>query len=323
MMIRNRSTIIWGIALLLILSSLACSISGGVTVEGPLVTPQAGEEKTDVPPELPTETTSPPAADTPQPTEATTPPEADTPAPTEPPATDTLEPPPTELPPAEPPAEPPADQDPLEEAEIPELEVTDIDPQGEGLGHLGTFRQRMQASFTAEGSDYTGIYNYDGEVNTADQAVHLTVSAEGPAAMTLPANTIQVIWIGTQAWFKIGNQPWLPYPESVQALPFSEQVFAVGNFLPYVQYFQRVDERVVNDVPCAYYTYDAQNLPTQYGTVSGHGDICVALDGGYVVRYTLDGSGTFDEYFVGSGTLHLEYDTYDVGADIVIRPPRR
>jgi hypothetical protein len=49
----------------------------------------------------------------------------------------------------------------------------------------------------------------------------------------------------------------------------------------------------------------------------------VALEGGYVVRYTLDGSGTFEDYFQGSGTLHLVYDTYDVGAPISIQAPRR
>jgi hypothetical protein len=319
-MTKKRYITIGGAVLLLVLGSLACSISGSVDVEGPLVTPQADEEETAASTEAPAE-----ATDTPQPTEATEPPPvapaeieeppvADTPAPTEPP--------PAEQPPAEPPPEPPADQEPLEVAEIPELEVTSLDPQGEGLGHLGTFRQRMRVSFTAEGSDYTGVYNYDAEVNTADQAVHLTVSAEGAAAMELPANTVEAIWIGTQIWVKVGNQPWLPVPEGVEALPFDEQVFAAGNFLPYVQYFQRVDERVVNGINCAYYTYDAQNLPTQYGAVSGSGDICVALDGGYVVRYTLDGSGTFAESFQGSGTLQLAYDTYDVGADIVIRPPR-
>lgn len=49
----------------------------------------------------------------------------------------------------------------------------------------------------------------------------------------------------------------------------------------------------------------------------------VALEGGYVVRYTLDGSGTFEDYFRGGGTLHLVYDTYDVGAPIGIQAPRR
>jgi hypothetical protein len=45
----------------------------------------------------------------------------------------------------------------------------------------------------------------------------------------------------------------------------------------------------------------------------------VALDGGYVVRYTLDGSGTFEDYFQGGGTLHLVYDTYDVARRSVFK----
>ena len=49
-----RSAIIGGVVMLLLLSGLACSISGGVTVEGPLVTPQAGGEE-------PAPSTAPPA----------------------------------------------------------------------------------------------------------------------------------------------------------------------------------------------------------------------------------------------------------------------
>jgi len=217
----------------------------------------------------------------------------------------------------------PADQDPLEVAEIPELEVVTLDPTGEGLGHLGTFRQRMAVSFTAQDTGYTGVYHYDAEVNTAEQAAHITVSADGPAVQELPANQVQAIWIGTQLWIKLGNQPWLPVPESVAALQFEQQLFSVGDFLPYVQHFQKAGEEVVNGIPSAHYTYETQNLPAQYGSVNGRGDVYVALDGGYVVRYTLDGNGTFEEYVQGSGTLSLVYDTYDVGADISIKPPRR
>ena len=92
----------------------------------------------------------------------------------------------------------------------------------------------------------------------------------------------------------------------------------------YVRHFQRVEpDEVVNGIPCVHYTYNVQSVPTQYGTVSGHGDVYVALEGGYVVRYTLEGSGTFEDYFQGSGTLSLVYDTYDVGAPISISPPGR
>jgi hypothetical protein len=299
------------VALLLAVNGLACRFSGEVDFGGATAVPDADGEATATPTEPPAEPTNPPPTDAPPPLEPTTPPETEVPEPTEPP------------PPPPPPAEPPPDQEPLEVAEIPELTVTDLDPQGQGLGNLGTFRQRMTVSFAAEGSAYTGDYDYDAEVNTGDQAVHFTVSAEGAAAMELPANSVQVIWIGTEMWVKVGNQPWLPVPEGVQALPFDAQVFSAGSFLPYVQYYQKVDDREINGVPCAYYTYDAEGLPTQYGTVNGQGDICVALDGGYVVHYTLDGSGTFEEYFTGTGTIQIVYDTYDVGADIDITPPRR
>ena len=50
----------------------------------------------------------------------------------------------------------------------------------------------------------------------------------------------------------------------------------------------------------------------------------MALDGGYVVHYTLDGSGTFEseDYFTGSSKIGLAYDVDGVGDSIVIEPPR-
>jgi hypothetical protein len=311
-MYRRRTVVVGAVALLLVMGSLACSISGEVNVDGPALTIEVGEGETPLPTSLPS-------------TEAG---EGETPLPTSPPSIE----PTAESTPvvvegdATESASPdiPAGQNPLEEADIPELEIPTLDPHGGGMGHLGTFRQRMTVSFTGQESSYTGVYRYDAEVNTAEQAVHITVSAEGSAAKELPSNQAQAIWIGTQLWLKVGNQPWVPIPESVQEIRFEEQMYSVDNFLPYVPHFERVDPaEEANGILSAHYTYDVQNVATQYGTVSGHGDVYVALDGGYVVRYTLDGSGTFDDYFQGSGTLSLVYDTYDVGADISIRPPRR
>ncbi len=306
----GRHTAVIGTVLLLVLSSLACSISGEVNVEGPALTVEAGTGHTGSE-ETPLPTAPPPANPTEEPTPVK-PAEEPTPVATEGAESEHGSP---ELPP---------DQEPLEVADIPELEIPTLDPHSGGMGHLGTFRQRMVISFAGQESGYTGVYRYDAEVNTTKQAVHITVSAEGPAAQQLPSNQVQAIWIGPRLWLKVGAQPWVPVPESVAEIQFDEQMYSVGDFLPYVAHFQRVEpDEVVNGILSAHYTYDAQDLPTQYGTVNGHGDVYVALEGGYVVRYTLDGSGTFDEYFQGSGTLSLVYDTYDVGADIDINPPRR
>jgi hypothetical protein len=310
---RTRSERFIGVAgAVLILSALACSFSTEVDLEDAQATAEAvggtvSAAATALPTAMAAESTSPP-----EPTEA--PPEAsgegEAPPATEPPATEPAQ--------SQPPAE-----DPLEVAEIPELEVVTLDPSGDGLGNLGTFRQRMTVDFTAEDVDYSGRYQYQADVNTGDQAVHIVISAGGAAANQLPASSLEAIWIGTQLWLKVGNRPWLPIPESVAAAEFDEQVLAVADFLPYARQFERVGEETVNGIACAHYTYSADDLPTEYGTVSGAGDVYVALDGGYVVRYTLDGSGTFEGQFQGSGSINLVYDTDDVGADIVIEPPRR
>jgi hypothetical protein len=310
-MTKNRAIIVGGVTLLLVLSILACSFSGEVDLEGDSATTEPGGGGAAT-------ATNPPATKAPEPAEAT-----EAPVPTEPPTSE--EPEPTVASDTEPPlVELPEGEDPLELADIPELEDSGLDPRGEGLGHVSTFRQHMHASFTEAGSDYTSVFDYDAEVNTGDQALHAIVSAEGAAAMELPANTVEVIWIGTEMWVKIGKQPWVSVPEGVEALPFAEQALAIGDLLPYVQHFDKVDDRTMNGIPCAYYTYDAENVPTKYGYVNGQGGICVAFDGGYVVHYTLDGNGTFteEEFFQGTGAIQLVYDVDGVGDSIDITPPR-
>lgn len=301
---RGRIVIAGTVALLLALGSLACSISGEVNVQGPALTRDADTGQSD------TEQAPPPTSPTEGVESGETAEAAREPTPTVAETESTESEPPESL----------YDKEPLEVAEIPELEVPTLDPRASGLSHLGTFRQRMAVSFTGQESGYTGVYHYNAEVNTAEQAVYITASAEGAAAKQLPSNQVQAIWIGTKLWLKVGNQPWVPVPAGVEEIKFDEQMYSVSDFLPYVAHFQRVQpDEVVNGILSAHYTYDAQDLPTQYGSVNGRGDVYVALDGGYVVRYTLDGSGTFNEYFQGSGTLNLVYDTYDVGADIHIR----
>jgi len=303
----NRKNCILFALIPLVVAMVACTISGQLGIEG-------------------NATATPAATATTEPT-LTPPPSTEAPT-DEPPATeDTAQPPSDGHGGTEeeetPPAKPPEGQSPLEAANVPELTVPTINPQpGQGMGHLETFRQRMRLDFTAEESDYSGTFTYEGEVNTEDQALHAALSAEGAAAQQLPAASVEGLWIGDRLWVKIGNQPWFPVPQNLEELPFDEQMLAIGNFLPYVAQFERVGEETVNGIPSVHYTYDVTNVPTQYGQVSGLGDLYVATDGGYVVRYTFDGSGTFEEYFTGSGTFQIVYDTYDVGAEITIRPPR-
>jgi hypothetical protein len=226
--------------------------------------------------------------------------------------------------PEQPVPEAPAGQGALDIAQIPELQATTLDPRGASLVSLGTFRQRMTAEFTASDGSDGGMYRYQSEVNTDSQAVYVMLTAEGRATEHLPANQVQAIWMGTRLWVKLGNRPWLPVPEEMAEVQFDEQTVSVGSFLPHVPYFDRVQpDETVNGILCAHYSYDVQQVPSEYGTVDARGQIWVAVEGGYVVRYTLQAEGTFEQYFDGPGTLRLMYDTHDVGADIQIHAPVR
>lgn len=301
------------IIVLLMLLSFACTISGEVNVDGPL-----NEEATSANTEETEEATEPTDTPPPTPTEAP-PPEAASPTdtPTEEASPETNEEPA--------PAEIPENvEDPIEMAaqSIPELETLTLDPSDGGLGYLGTFRQRLTVNVSGESAG-NATYIYEADVNTDQQALHITLTAEGEISSAMPSNQVQFIWIDDRAWVKIGNQPWRPIPENVAEAQFDEQIVAVGDFLPYVPVFKRVGEETVNGVATVHYTYSAESLATEYGTMSGSGDIYVAKDGGYIVRYTFNGTGTFENYYAGSGDILLVYDTYDVGALIDIQPPRR
>lgn len=198
-----------------------------------------------------------------------------------------------------------------------------IEPKGQSLASLGTFRQKMTVRLTEAGTGAAGTYHYQADVNTTQPAMHIVLTAEGAGTQYLPNNKVEAIWIGDKLWIKPGNQPWYPVPEAVAAAQFDEYVGSIGGFLPYIPGVQKGGpDETVNGIPCHHWTYSVQNVQTEYGTVTGVGDIFTAVNGGYVVRYTLNGQATYQEVMVGTGTVNLVYDTYDVGANIFIQPPR-
>lgn len=293
------------VILLVAMSALACTI----TLEGPTLigTPAAGAPSPTVTATATGQPTqpSPAATATGEPAQPTPGPPTEGPAPTAAPQ-------PSPVPPTVAPETGPA------------VPPGSVDPKGGGLAQLGTFRQRMTATFKEASTGATGTVRYQADVNTNQPAMHIVVSGEGAALQYLPSNKIEAIWIGDKLWLKVGNQPWIPVPEAVAAAQFEEYVYSAGDFFPYVPGVQRGGpDETINGILCHHWVYSVQNAQTEYGTVTGSGDIYTAVDGGFVVRYTLNGQVTYQDIMTGSGTVNLVYDTYDVGADINIQPPRR
>jgi hypothetical protein len=250
-------------------------------------------------------------------------------APTEVPPTEA---PPTEVPPTEAPTEAapaptptaPPPPPPTEAPQVPE-DVYTFDPAAweASVTTLSSFRQKVTLDFTADGTGVHSKATYVGEVTTQPTALHSTLTVEGEAAAQLPSNQVEVIWIGDQAWVKIGRRPWVQVPVTALESEYAGQVVGIGDLLPYIPQAHRVmPNETINGIVCKHYVYDINDLQVESDMTDASGDIWVAQDGGYVVRLTMNGHGTYYDTYSASGTLNLVYDLYDVNAPISITPPR-
>ena len=311
-----------GLILVLLLVVLLAGCGGGRDVE---VNVYTGDQATAAPTVEPTQ---PPTM--PSPTAAAVEPTATPaePAPAEP-TTEPVEPAaPTAAPPTEAPTEaPPQPTAPPPATEAPQLpdDVYTFDPADweASIATLSSFRQKVVIDFTADGTGVNSKAKYVGEVTTNPTALHSTLTVEGQAAAELPSNQAEVIWIGDQAWVKIGRRPWVQVPVAALESEYAGQVVGIGELLPYIPQARRVmPDETINGIPCKHYVYDINDLQVESGMTDASGDIWVAKDGGYVVRLTMNGQGTYYDTYSASGTLNLVYDLYDVNAPINISPPR-
>jgi hypothetical protein len=212
----------------------------------------------------------------------------------------------------------------VEETAIAGEEYT-FDPASwaESLVSLSSFRQKVVLGFASDGTDVQGRAVYDSEVTTDPSALHSTLRIEGQAAVQLPLDQVEVVWTGDQAWVKMGPKPWFQVPVASLESEYAGQVVGVGDLLPFIQRALRImPDGAVNGIPCKHYSYDINNLQADAGMSSAEGDIWVAKDGGYVVRLTMKGQGTYYGTYTSSGSLDLVYDLYDLNVPISIRPPR-
>jgi hypothetical protein len=204
-------------------------------------------------------------------------------------------------------------------------DVYTFDPSAweQSITVLSSFRQKVVLGFVADGTGAQSKLTYDGETTTHPLAFHFILYVEGKVAAQLPTNRAEVIWIVDRAWIKLGRKPWLQMQAEAIESEYAGQVVTVGDLLPLVPQATRLlPDEMVNGIPCKHYVYDASNLQPDAGMNSARGDIWVAQDGGYVVRLTLNGRGSYYGTYDTNGSLSLVYDLYDVDTPISIEPPR-
>lgn len=97
--------------------------------------------------------------------------------------------------------------------------------------------------------------------------------------------------------------------------------FSPAFLLPAVTTAKLVDEQTLDGIASQHYTFDAASLVLPVDATAS-GEVWIAKDGGYVVKYVLDITGSDSVFGVGaSGTRHLEYALSKVGAQAQVVYP--
>jgi hypothetical protein len=137
------------------------------------------------------------------------------------------------------------------------------------------------------------------------------------------------------SFIQVGNTAWMyeSQSDSWMQLPAGESSFAEGFFKPEdlmagfgVNKGQRsLLPEEVNGVSCYKYTFTEKDFTASTGeaVTNASGEAYIAVDGGYVVKMTINGdvSYTKSDQMFDEGTISLTFDLSDINQPITIEPP--
>jgi outer membrane lipoprotein-sorting protein len=195
-----------------------------------------------------------------------------------------------------------------------EIAASDISGSLEGLDSY-----RMRFTMTFEGTD--------GDGETVQSTLEMEVEyVRDPFAMRVAiSGSDEDIGLAgeTMEMVQIGDQQYTVFEGQCMVTPADESFTDMGLFetedlLSDIESAHRVmPDETVNGVACRHYKFDEQST---VGFSSANGEIWVAVDGNYLVKYTLEADGKNpinDE----EGHVEWVYELRDINAPITIEPP--
>lgn len=144
--------------------------------------------------------------------------------------------------------------------------------------------------------------------------------------------TMEYIQIGDTAWMNMGEEMggWMQTSAEGSDSMFEQGLFdfAEEDIQDTLAGARRVEDETVNGIPCRHYVFD-ETMPLmtmEQGDMEleeATGDIWISAQYGFTVKYTVDaeGQGLMGQNEGRPEHLLMEYEIYDINADIVIEPP--
>ena len=182
----------------------------------------------------------------------------------------------------------------------------DLSDPAMGLAALSSYRQALALSFNG---------------SVGGQEAHATTTARR-TVITDPAAQITWLEIGgvPQMYATVGKVTYTQYgadgpcaAANASAVDTELALFELHT-LPALRGAEEAGEETLNELATRHYTFDERALG-QAGWAKASGEVWVAADGGYIVKYTLRVEGEADSFGPGAqGAQTWEYQLSDVNA---------
>jgi len=183
-----------------------------------------------------------------------------------------------------------------------------------GLQSLDSYRAnfKMAVTDTAGGGTEEWAYEMDMEVVRDPFAQHMVI--QGVAA----EGVFEMFQIGDQRFISLGEGQCISTSAEGEAM--DAEMFEPGDVIGGLSNARRVrPDQDVNGIRCRHYKFNETALVWR-GFTKAEGEVWVAVEGEYVVKYTLQAEGK-DPASGKEGHLDWVYEIRDVNEPITIEPP--
>jgi hypothetical protein len=212
---------------------------------------------------------------------------------------------------------------------VPAGEVGSISDLNQGMDTLKSYRMQYVYAFDGkddQGNPSKGSITSTQEVINGSTDSHVSYEATGDAASSGNAGKIEMYQIGKDSYMisadEQGKEQCAAFSSGDQSNP-QDTLFKPSDFLDGVTDARLVKKgETVNGVKADHYTFDQTNMPSS-GYTAASGDLWIAQDGGYMVKYVGKSTGSSSIFAAGKdvGEITWDYNLTDINAITEIKPP--
>jgi hypothetical protein len=207
-----------------------------------------------------------------------------------------------------------------EETEEPEEEEDiSISSVAEGLDSLDSYRGHMSMVFeSGAGSSEGDQWTMEMDIEYVREPFAQRIVVQGGGIAGVGEGGIESVQIGDQQYAVFGDQCISTSADTGETTDM--EIFELDDVMGGLDNASRVlPDETVNGILCRHYVFDETAIAWAVLT-QAEGEAWIAVDGGYVVRYTMVADGT-DPSSQQEGHVEWEYELLDVNVPITIEPP--